>query len=165
VLRNGLASREYSNGQLVLADTTIRGLLRDDPSFLQGYRTLGVILIEQHKYVEADTMLRRLIDATDRNSFHVALRGMALALDGRPDEAQLLLKELLDRSRKSHVSAGAVAVLSDALGDREEAIRWLRRSVEERDWSIRSFSHSPIFKHLRADPRAEALLASTEQVK
>ena len=55
-----------------------------------------------------------------------------------------------------------MALIYDALGDRDRALEWLGRAVATYDFLLRAESNGPLFEHLRADPRAAALLARTE---
>jgi len=57
------------------------------------------------------------------------------------------------------VPATGIALLYDALGDREHALSWLERGVREYDFLLRTYGRGRAFDHLRADPRGAALFA------
>ena len=50
-----------------------------------------------------------------------------------------------------------MALAKDGLGERDEAISWLQRAVEERDPVVPFANSFPAFAPLRADPRFQAL--------
>jgi tetratricopeptide (TPR) repeat protein len=125
---------------------------------------LGELLAAQKKFDEAIRSAKRSMEASgDRNSRAVAWLAQAYALSGHVTEARALLRELLERSKHERVSGAGLALLYDALGERERAIPWLRKSVAEYDLNLEN--HNPRFDALRADPRAVALLAITEAMK
>ena len=56
-----------------------------------------------------------------------------------------------------------VAVAYSAVRDRENALRWLNRALDEREPVLRDNIRSPALKELRGDPRYEALLRRLER--
>ena len=75
----------------------------------------------------------------------------ALARAGRRAEALALAREITEANRPAAVRS-LIAPVFAALGDREQAVRWLERAAEER---------CPWFRSVLADPR----LAELEEVK
>jgi tetratricopeptide (TPR) repeat protein len=75
----------------------------------------------------------------------------ALARAGRRAEASALAREITEANRPAAVRS-LIAPVFAALGDREQAVRWLERAAEER---------CPWFRSVLADPR----LAELEEVK
>ena len=76
-------------------------------------------------------------------------------------EANLQL--LLDRdARGEHVVSYQIAAVYEALGNRDEAFRWLARYTEEVDglssWLL-WLPHDPRWDRVRGDPRYAAVLA------
>ena len=83
-------------------------------------------------------------------------------LGGHAADAHTLLKELLEQSKSRAARASGISLIYDALGDRENALRWLAEAVTDFDSVLHYEGHSPELDHLRADPKGAALLAKTE---
>ena len=78
------------------------------------------------------------------------------SLAGRTAESRRILKELLGSQQP--VSPFFIALVYTALGDKDEAFRWLEKAVAERSGSVRYLKIEPRLDPLRSDPRFEALL-------
>ena len=143
------------------ATRVARELVAYEPTYGSGDRILIVALLAEHRYQDALAIASRYVAALDKRwSWPLAELGVAYVANGRSGEARALLAELLERSRHDVVSGSAMAILYDALGDRERAIEWLARGVSEHDPFF--FSRGPLFDGLRADPRGAALFARLE---
>jgi len=83
--------------------------------------------------------------------------GLIHVVSGRMDKARRTLQDLQHLPPVSDRSL-AIAALLTALGDTQEALRWLERSVEERDHYVTRIGVFPMFERLHGEPRFEALL-------
>jgi TolB-like protein/Flp pilus assembly protein TadD len=81
--------------------------------------------------------------------------GYAYALTGKTKEAREVLKELTAGSSE-HVRSLPVARVYIGLGDRERALEWLRKAVDEHDVAL-FLKADPLYDGLRGDPRFVAL--------
>ena len=77
---------------------------------------------------------------------------------GRQPEAQNILAQLLQAREKRYVSAPLIAAVSTALGDKEEAFRWLERAYEEHSGVLQWIAFLPEFRALHSDARFPHLL-------
>jgi len=75
-----------------------------------------------------------------------ALRGHALALAGKRDEAERIAANLELESRRRYVSGVDVAVVYCALGDRDKALSWLERGYRNRDKGMDILGTEPLFE-------------------
>ncbi|HSJ13486.1 MAG TPA: tetratricopeptide repeat protein [Longimicrobiales bacterium] len=89
---------------------------------------------------------------------YVAAVGYAYARAGREDDARATLARLAEASQTHYVSAYEVAVIHVALGDPDEALRWLDRAYAEQAVFIGYMRADPRLDPLRADPRFRRLL-------
>ena len=69
-----------------------------------------------------------------------------------------VLDELLELSRRRYVSPFAIALIYTGLGEKDQAMAWLRKSTEERARPIMSLKVNPVFDGLRSDPRFTDLM-------
>jgi tetratricopeptide (TPR) repeat protein len=88
-----------------------------------------------------------------------ALHGACLAKCGRTEEARAMLDGLERLRAVEYVDAYGMAVLRDALGDREQAFAELARAVEERSSGLFALEVDPKMDGLRSDPRFAQLVA------
>jgi pentatricopeptide repeat protein len=91
---------------------------------------------------------------------HVHRPGLAIAYAraGRVDDARRVLAELIERSKTNYVAADGIAAIYVALGDNDEAFRWLGRAVEEHSAPLEGIGQRITFRALRSDPRFAELL-------
>jgi len=87
------------------------------------------------------------------------------AISGRLEQAQKVLAELNQLSRKSYVAPIWLAMVYVGLGDKEQALRFLEKAYEERSCMLLSIKSDPIWAPLRSEPRFIALLKKTGLVK
>jgi serine/threonine-protein kinase len=84
--------------------------------------------------------------------------GFVYAKTGRRAEAQKIINELVDRSKKEIVSAYDVARLYFSMGDVDQGFNWLYRAYAERGPDVYLMKVDPFLDSLRADPRYSDLL-------
>src|SRR5262249_60574884 len=87
-------------------------------------------------------------------------RGYFYAMSGRTAEARDVLAKLIEGS-KHGLSPVNVARVLTGLGEKDRALDWLSKGVEERDERIVMLKVDPHFDSLRADPRYQDLLRCT----
>jgi tetratricopeptide (TPR) repeat protein len=88
----------------------------------------------------------------------MAWLGHAYARGGHKGEALDFLQKLGALSKEQYVSPYNVAVLYIGLGDKDRAIEWLERAVQERSGLLVYVNVEPVFDPLRSDPRFQSLL-------
>jgi tetratricopeptide (TPR) repeat protein len=86
-----------------------------------------------------------------------AVEGACLARHGRRKEAMPILTELIQIRKTQYVDAYFMAVLVDALGDRDQAFQELERAYHEKSSMMFALGVDPRIDSLRADPRFAAL--------
>ena len=88
----------------------------------------------------------------------IAWLGEAYAAAGYTDEARKVLAQLDQLSKERYVTPYGVARVHAALGEREEALRWLEISCEQRaEWMV-LLKVDACFDDLRPDPRFQDLM-------
>ena len=82
----------------------------------------------------------------------------AYGLSGNKLEAEKILDQLKELSKQRYVAAYSFALVYLGLGDKEQALRWLEQSYQDRAGSdIGYIRVDPLLDPLRGDPRFEAL--------
>jgi len=96
--------------------------------------------------------------ALNDDPFILGLLGHAYASSGNKTEALKILDQLKELSKQHYVSAYSFAVLYVGLGDKEEALRWLEQSYQDRAGNdIGWIRVDSLLNSLHDDPRFEAL--------
>jgi len=134
-----------------------REALTIDPTNAWAHVYLGTTLVHQG---ETDEGLAELLEATrleDAPLLRVLLT-YGYVLSGRPAEARALLTDLQEISRERYICAYEIAVTHAALGNTDEAFRWLYRARNDKADCIPYLNIDPRFDDLRADPRFQALV-------
>ena len=102
---------------------------------------------------------RRAVALTDSSGLFVASLARSLALAGERAEAESLLARLVARDGgHRYVPSYEVAKVHEALGRRDEALRWLERAFAERSHSMVFLRVDPQLARLRPDPRFQRLV-------
>ena len=130
-----------------------------DPKHFLARMFIATAYIEKEMYAEAIAESKAAVDGTRRRISHaLAILGYALAKSGRVAEARAVLDELVAASQSRYVSPYAIALLYNALGNRDQAFAWLERGYEARDHKMNLLKVDPKWNNLHGDPRFGDLL-------
>jgi len=127
-----------------------------DPNFDQALAWLGFLYAEKGMFKEAIAAHQKLSDVVGWK--WPLVRTYALA--GRNDEARKMLTELLGGKSKptGFLDGWDLGEVYAALGEKDEAFRWMEAAVEERNSFIPWMRANPAYAPLRSDPRFEDLV-------
>ena len=151
-----LAWQYWTMGRNEEAIEAARKALELDPDFDQALCWLGFLYSEKGKFAEAIATHQKL--ATISRPWRWALV-RTLAQAGRRDEAKTLLSEYLGQGQARGRWAGwFLGEIYAALGDKDEAFRWLTAAVDERMTFIPWMRQNPAYAPLRVDPRFQGLV-------
>jgi eukaryotic-like serine/threonine-protein kinase len=129
-----------------------------DPNFFASHFVCGLCYEEKGMHDEAVAEFKKAADLSGRWPLFVAALGHGWATLGNRDEAERLIDELQDTSKKRYRASYSIAAIYAGLGDKEAALDWLEKACEERGtWMIFLKVH-PYFDSLRPAPRFRALL-------
>jgi tetratricopeptide (TPR) repeat protein len=88
----------------------------------------------------------------------LAALGHAYGVSGQKKEAQGILDRLLEKSKRTYVPGYDIAAVSMGLGEKDRALEWLSKALEERSGFLVYIKCDRRFDGLRSDPRYESLL-------
>src|SRR4029077_19853469 len=96
-------------------------------------------------------------DAPSGDAGGIGMLALAYTNAGQKEQARELLNELLRRdARGEHVVEYRIAAVYEVLGERDEALRWLGKEIDDRDglgsWLV-WIKHDPVWKEARTDLR------------
>jgi serine/threonine-protein kinase len=164
VIRSASSQLLSANRQFAEALAISDSILAIDSLFALAHFSRGWALTYSGRYEEAVTGLRLITDVPGvRGSEIKGTLAHALAGAGRVAEARAILADLRRDYPSGIVPTGAVAAALFELGDRDAALAALEAAVVQHDPWLLNYSNGPRYDRLRTDPRARALLESTER--
>jgi adenylate cyclase len=117
---------------------------------------LGSCCFHMWKHVEAIQAMETQV--LGRSSFALGNLGWAYASTGRTAEAVKLLEELHERAQRHYTPSWSVAVISQGLGEMDEALGWFEKALEEHDPLMLHVHVHPNHDPARTHPRYPVLL-------
>lgn len=144
-------------GSFDLAAENCRKALELDANFAPAHFILGVACEQLGKFEEAVAECELAVRLSGRNSIMVAYLGHAYASADSAQKAEAVLEELQQRASWAYVPAYHLAQVLAGLGRIDETFELLEKARDERSTWLIFLNCSPVFKHLRSDPRHPAL--------
>ncbi len=136
-----------------------RATLAMDPNFGIVHRFLGSAYTVKSRYPEAIREYQTAAKLMGGDLGSTSALGQVYGRTGRKAEAQKILGDLLERSKRGHVPAFAIATVYEGLGDKDRAFEWLEKAFEERSPIMaQNIKVDPRWDRLRSDPRFTDLL-------
>ena len=157
VINTDLGSDYYYARRYDEAIAQLRKTLEMDPGFYIAHLVLGQVLDAKGARDAAIVECQKARALNDDPAV-LGVLGRAYGLSGNKMEAEKILDQLKKLSQERYVSAYSLALTYLGLGDKEEALRWLEQSYQDRAGSdIGYIRVDPLLDPLRGDPRFEAL--------
>jgi len=128
-----------------------------DPSYAPAVLDLGTIYLRTGEYEKAIAQFERARTVVGDKGVVLSYLAQARALSGNKVEAERILRGLEKPSAPMFVSPWDFALIHLALGDKEKALSFLEKAVDQHvGWVVR-LGVDPALDTLRADPRFKAL--------
>ena len=152
----------YLSGRSDEAIAQCAKILKLDPNSFPARRYLGLAYEQKGMYPQAIEEFQKGVKISG-SPLMLALLGHAYAASGKTEEARKVLSDLQDLSeapdaRTRYVSPYTIAAIHTALGDKEQAFKWLERANDERDVWLMNLKVDPVFVKLRNEKRFQDLL-------
>jgi len=130
--------------------------LQLDPNYFYLDSTLAAAYREKGNFTEAIALYKKAQEATHSPSSGLAITYTRM---DRQAEARNILAQLQNARQSRYVSAPLIAAVYVALGDKEEAFRWLERAFTEHSAILQWIAFLPEFRPLHSDTRFPHLLS------
>jgi len=157
VINADLGMNYYYARRYYEAITQLRKTLEMDPGYYYAHVNLGQVLAAKRAFGEAISEYQKA-RALDDDPFVLGLLGHAYASSGNKTEALKILDQLKEVSRQRYVSMYSFAIVYLALDDKQEALRWLEQSYQDRAGAdIGWIRVDSLLDPLHGDPGFEAL--------
>ena len=105
------------------------------------------------QYERAIELAPALLRESGRHQWVLGALAWTYGKQGRPELAAAVLAELEARARLEFVAPFWLAVSASSAGDDEKAVKFMERTVAERDALVIWANLSPFWDRLRANPR------------
>ncbi len=132
--------------------------LEIEPNFWIAHNNLARIYIHQGRFEEAIVKLNKAKELSGGSTEPITQLGYALAKSGNRERAQATIAELKLLAAKNNVPAYNFAMIYNGLGEREDALNYLEKSFQEREWQLSIIKIDRRWDELRPDPRFQDLL-------
>lgn len=129
-----------------------------DQNSVGGEDCLGLSYLAKGMHDQAIAATRRASELSGNDPTRLVGLGRAYALAGKKSEALNILGELKQQASGTYVPPYIVATLYAALGQRDEAFRWLDKAYSEHDRYMAWLKADCAFDSLRGDTRFAQLL-------
>jgi tetratricopeptide (TPR) repeat protein len=139
-----------------------RKTLEMDPTFLMARMLLARAYVQKRMYSQAIAEFTTIRNAVPAMTLPAALLGHVLGVSGKKAEAEIVLGELVDVSKRAYVPAHELAAVCLGLGRRQEALQWLRRAFEERSGLMIYLRLEPALDPLRSEQAFAELVQDVE---
>lgn len=127
------------------------------PEFFPARVLSGIAHVQQSQLTEAVAELREAASLADV-PWTLGYLGYAYGVSEQRRHALKVLTELENRSERAHVSPYALALVHAGLDQKDQALRLLQRTCEDRNEMLGFIKLSPELDGLRSDHRFTALL-------
>jgi DNA-binding winged helix-turn-helix (wHTH) protein/TolB-like protein len=135
-----------------------RKVIEFDPSNFGPHRRLGLAYLQKKMNAEALAEIQQSQTLSGGNAEEIAYLGYAYGVTGKRAEAEKVLDELQQQSKRRYVSPYLIALVYIGLSNKDQAFIWLEKAYEERAVNLMYLKVEPIFDPLRSDPRFTELL-------
>lgn len=157
-INNGLARQYYLARQYDKAIAQCQLGLEIDPTYLPARILLGLAYNQTGNSNQAISELEQARNMSPVLPMAHALLAYAYAAAGRKTDAQNELAALTQISHGRYVPSSYFAIVAIALGNRNQAFRYLQQSVQEHSEQVLYMGVEPLVDSLRGDLRFDSLL-------
>jgi len=138
----------------------IQTFLNRDPSASILYDDLAIAYSQMGKFNDGLAASQRAMVLVGQDPDTLSTLGVVYALGGKVEEARWVANSLKELSNKRYVPPYLVARVYSALGDKDQAFRWLDKAVQQHDSYILRVKVEWVLNDLRTDERYNTLIES-----
>jgi len=149
----------YHKRQYDQATKAFQSALAIDNGFWYAHWGLAATYLQKGMYKEALAENKKAKDSyKDWQPLIESFIGTIYARMGRRDDAQQVLKNLLERSKQEYVPPFVFVDLYFAVEENNQGFEWLEKAYKKRDPQLTWLKVNPFYDPVRSDPRFGAML-------
>jgi TolB-like protein/Tfp pilus assembly protein PilF len=158
VINAGVGWCRYYAGQYRAAIDQYLDILKFAPDFALGHALLGMAYEQSGAYPNAEAEFKTAREQQVSPSLALAGLGRVYARAGRRADAQRVVDELEQPVPVRYVPAVYIGAVYAAMGERDKAISFTRKALEERSDYMIYLNTDPWAEPLRGDPRFQEII-------
>ncbi len=148
-----LGWRLYMARQYDRAIEQMQNTLEMDPSYELSHLVAGQAYAQKGQFELAVAELRKAVDLSHATPMMVSALAHTYARSGNRKEAEKLLAQLFEESKKQYVSPYYFAIVYAGLSENEIAMDWLQKALADRSNGLVFLQVEPELDGLRSNPR------------
>lgn len=153
-----LGNQFFEARQYDQAIKQVLNALEMNPNNWHAHWSLGMACTQKGMFDNAIAEQDKAIALSARNPFVLSSLGHVFAVAGMRVEAMKILDEIVQLSKQRYIAPFAIAQIYTGLGNKDKAIEWLGKGIQDRSASMIWLGPNPIFDSLRSDSRFNDLL-------
>jgi TolB-like protein/Tfp pilus assembly protein PilF len=122
-----------------------------DPNFIFAHDTIGDAYVQKSMFKEGIAEFEKSLTVIPDDPITLSRLGRAYALQGRRADAEKVLDQINELSKREFIPPYIRAEIYAALGEKDKSFEWLDKSVDEH--CVKHMKTDPSFDPLRQDPR------------
>ena len=158
IINSNLGLHYYYARQYDQAIDQLRKTINLNPDFGLAYFYMGRALLQKGMHREAIAELQKARELSGEDPETIAELGYAYAVAGRRAEAQGVLNDLTELSKRRFVLPYFFASIHTGLGDKDQAFAYLEKAYDVSHPGLALVNVDPKFDSLRSDPRFPELV-------
>jgi tetratricopeptide (TPR) repeat protein len=158
IINTWIAKRHYQARHYNEGIAAVQKALELEPNFTPALLQEGLLCVELKHYDEAIEALQKAVNISHGGLIYVATLGYAQAAAGKKAEARATLAQLQKLSKSAYVPSYYIATIYVALGENDNAFKWLDRAYDEHSAWIVNLNVDPALDPLRKDPQFASLV-------
>ncbi len=129
-----------------------RQTLQQDPDFHWAYDVMALSHLQKGEFAEALGELKKALALSASSLDYNCHLAQAYALAGMTSDAQRVLEELLREEESRHVPLHEIALICQALGQKDRALSFLLRASDDQRSILNAVKMDPRWDSFREDP-------------
>jgi TolB-like protein/Flp pilus assembly protein TadD len=155
--QTGVAFSYYFARDYNRAEQEARKALELDPDLAESRRWLGISLVQLGRHREAIPELRAAVEGLGDTPAALGSLSRAYGCAGMLPEVQKIIDQLQAVAATKKVAAASLAVAHLSIGNKDAALDWLARAVDNRSSWLIVLDAEPWWDPLRSDPRFQEI--------
>ncbi|MGA9773874.1 MAG: protein kinase [Blastocatellia bacterium] len=132
-------------------------ILQSEPHFGPACAFVCEAYLKKGRYEQAIQVAQEPVKFAPGTSVYLTILGSAYATAGRKIEAENMLAQLKELSKRQYIQPSYIALLYSSLGDKDQALVWLEKAYSERDDRLIFVLTDPLIETLHTDSRFKDL--------
>ena len=136
-----------------------RQVLDTESTFAPAHYYIGLTYEQTKDYDNAIRNFARAAEIANGGGLFLGALGHCCGISGDRERAQTILHDLKERARERYVSPYNIMLVHLGMGERELALEWIERALEDRTGGLWHTPVEPRFDGIRDEPPFRELLA------